>query len=77
MKERRGSQVESEAHISCVQTGANVSELFTEIAKTIPMDAIAPKPAAGAAGKKRQAGQAQDEQRVNLDGQQAKKGGCC
>lgn len=59
------------------KTGANVSELFTEIAKTIPMDAIAPKPAAGAAGKKRQAGQAQDEQRVNLDGQQAKKGGCC
>jgi hypothetical protein len=50
-----------------------VSELFTEIAKTIPIESPAPKPAAQAAGGRRAAGE-----QVNLgDAQQAKKGGCC
>ncbi|KAK1925466.1 ras family-domain-containing protein [Papiliotrema laurentii] len=59
------------------KTGANVAELFTEIAKTIPIESAAPKPAAGAgaAGARRQGG-GQDQ--VNLgEGQQAKRGGCC
>ncbi|WVR06077.1 hypothetical protein IAU60_003105 [Kwoniella sp. DSM 27419] len=59
--------------------GTNVSELFTEIAKTIPFDTIAPKPAAAQAGGRRSAGAAGDNgNNVNLgEGQQAKKGGCC
>lgn len=61
------------------KTGQNVGELFTDIAKAIPLDAIAPKPVAGAT--RRSAGNAQQSQesaQVNLgEGQQAKKGGCC
>lgn len=57
------------------KTGANVGEVFTEIAKTIPLDAASPKPAANTS---RNAGAAQTPERVNLDqGAQAKKGGCC
>jgi len=57
------------------KTGANVGEVFTEIAKTIPLDAASPKPAGNAS---RNAGAAQPQERVNLDqGAQAKKGGCC
>jgi len=54
--------------------GTNVNELFTEIAKTIPVESPAPKPAAGAAGRERREG------RVELEGDgaaPAKKGGCC
>jgi len=53
--------------------GTNVNELFTEIAKTIPVESPAPKPAPGAARERR-------EGRVELEGDgaaQAKKGGCC
>jgi len=56
------------------KTGTNVGEVFTEIAKAIPLDTIAPKPAAG---NKRAPASGQQE-RVELnEGQQAKKGGCC
>jgi len=55
----------------------NVGEVFTEIAKAIPLETIAPKPAAGAAGGRRAQG-TQEQNRVEL-GQEggAKKGGCC
>lgn len=62
------------------KTGTNVQEVFTEIAKTIPLDSIAPKPAAGAAQGRRSAANAAagDQARVDLgEGAQAKKGGCC
>lgn len=62
------------------KTGTNVQEVFTEIAKTIPLDSIAPKPAAGAAQGRRSAANAAagDAARVDLgEGAQAKKGGCC
>jgi len=54
--------------------GTNVNELFTEIAKTIPVESPAPKPAAGPAGRERREG------RVELEGDgaaPARKGGCC
>lgn len=54
------------------KVGTNVGELFTEIAKTIPIETAAPKPAQQAAGGRR------GEQQVDLDaGAEAKKGGCC
>lgn len=61
------------------KTGTNVQEVFTEIAKTIPLDSIAPKPAAGAQqGRRSAANAAADQNRVDLgEGAQAKKGGCC
>lgn len=62
------------------KTGTNVQEVFTEIAKTIPLDSIAPKPAAGAQQGRRSAANAAagDQARVDLgEGAQAKKGGCC
>jgi GTPase SAR1 family protein len=61
------------------KTGQNVGEVFTEIAKTIPLDVISPKPAQGQARRSAGGnGQGQDGANVNLgEGQQAKKGGCC
>lgn len=60
------------------QTGANVGEVFTEIAKAIPLETIPPKPAAGAAGGRRGAQGTQEQGRVELGQEgQAKKGGCC
>ncbi|KAL7419246.1 Vacuolar protein sorting-associated protein 21 [Cryptotrichosporon argae] len=62
------------------KTGLNVQDVFTEIAKTIPLDTIAPKPAAANARRSAGAGAAGAEQpgRVDLDAQAgAKKGGCC
>lgn len=60
------------------KTGANVGEVFTEIAKALPLETIAPKPPAGAAGGRRGAGGAQERESVELDQEaQAKKGGCC
>lgn len=61
------------------KTGTNVQEVITEIAKTIPLDSIAPKPAAGAQqGRRSAANAAADQNRVDLgEGAQAKKGGCC
>jgi len=57
------------------KTGTNVGEVFTEIAKTIPLDAATPKPSGNAS---RNSGAAQPQERVALDqGAQAKKGGCC
>jgi len=54
------------------KVGTNVGELFTEIAKTIPIEAAAPKPAQQAASSRR------GDQQVNLDGgAETKKGGCC
>ncbi|EIW72575.1 hypothetical protein TREMEDRAFT_66953 [Tremella mesenterica DSM 1558] len=57
------------------KVGTNVNEVFTEIAKAIPLDTISPKPAAAAQGARKPATQA--EGGVNLGEQQAKKGGCC
>lgn len=58
------------------KTGSNISELFTEIAKTIPIEtpaAAGAKAAAGTAGSRRSGGE-----QVNLgEGQQTKKAGCC
>jgi small GTP-binding protein len=62
------------------KTGTNVQDVFTEIAKTIPLDTIAPKPAAGGAQGRRSAANAAagENARVDLgEGQAAKKGGCC
>nr|XP_031858780.1 uncharacterized protein CI109_005876 [Kwoniella shandongensis]KAA5525852.1 hypothetical protein CI109_005876 [Kwoniella shandongensis] len=60
------------------KTGHNVGEVFTEIAKTIPFDTIAPKPAAGAQQPGRRNANGQEGGRVSLGAdQQAKKGGCC
>ncbi|ORY29353.1 putative GTPase [Naematelia encephala] len=62
------------------KTGANVSELFTEIAKTIPMESLAPKPAQGAAAAGGRGGRQEQGRGENVqlgEGQQAKKGGCC
>ncbi|WOO76710.1 Vacuolar protein sorting-associated protein 21 [Vanrija pseudolonga] len=62
------------------KTGTNVQDIFTEIAKTIPLDSIAPKPAAGGAQGRRSAANAAagDAARVELGGEAtAKKGGCC
>lgn len=70
------------------KTGKGVQEIFTEIAKNLPMDSIAPKnAAAGAAGtgpaSRRAAGAAganggQNGDRVNLNDQgQRARGGCC
>ncbi|KAL1413021.1 Vacuolar protein sorting-associated protein 21 [Vanrija albida] len=62
------------------KTGTNVQDIFTEIAKTIPLDSIAPKPAAGGAQGRRSAANAAagDAARVELGGDAAaKKGGCC
>jgi len=62
------------------KTGANVSELFTEIAKAIPVDTPQPKtPAGGAGAGRRGAGEAGEGRGgVNLErGEGAKKGGCC
>ncbi|RSH93009.1 hypothetical protein EHS25_008457 [Saitozyma podzolica] len=61
------------------KTGQNVGEVFTEIAKTIPLDVISPKPAQGQARRSAGGnGQGQDGANVSLgEGQQAKKGGCC
>jgi len=56
------------------KTGMNVGEVFTEIAKTIPLDTIAPKAPAG--NKRTPAGQQPERVELN-EGQQAKKGGCC
>lgn len=71
-----GSKLRAIKSANDVQTGANVSELFTEIAKTIPIEAAQPKPAAGAAAGNRRSGAGQEQ--VNLgEGQQGKKGGCC
>lgn len=69
------------------KTGQNVQDVFTEIgeslpeastddiAKTIPLDSIAPKPAAPAG--RRSAANAAAENRVDLGEGAAKKGGCC
>ncbi|GMK57736.1 hypothetical protein CspeluHIS016_0405700 [Cutaneotrichosporon spelunceum] len=62
------------------KTGTNVQDVFTEIAKTIPLDTIAPKPATGGAQGRRSAANAAagENARVDLgEGQAAKKGGCC
>ncbi|RSH88308.1 uncharacterized protein EHS24_000844 [Apiotrichum porosum] len=62
------------------KAGTNVQDVFTEIAKTIPLDTITPKPAAGGAQNRRSAANAAagDASAVNLgDGAAAKKGGCC
>ncbi|CAK9785041.1 ras-domain-containing protein [Cutaneotrichosporon oleaginosum] len=62
------------------KTGTNVQDVFTEIAKTIPLDTIAPKPAAGGAQGRRSAANAAagENARVDLgEGQAAKRGGCC
>ncbi|CAD6590185.1 MAG: hypothetical protein TREMPRED_005629 [Tremellales sp. Tagirdzhanova-0007] len=60
------------------KTGANVGEIFTEIAKAIPLETAAPKPAAGAAAGRRGAAATQEPGRVELGQEgQAKKGGCC
>ncbi|KAI9638188.1 ras family-domain-containing protein [Dioszegia hungarica] len=59
------------------KTGQNVGDLFTEIAKTIPIDTIAPKPVP-AGRRSGAANAAQTDGNVNLgEGSQAKKGGCC
>ncbi|BEJ17643.1 hypothetical protein CspHIS471_0610440 [Cutaneotrichosporon sp. HIS471] len=62
------------------KTGTKVQDVFTEIAKAIPLDTIAPKPAAGSAQGRRSAANAAagENARVDLgEGQAAKKGGCC
>ncbi|KAK4686042.1 hypothetical protein P7C73_g4093, partial [Tremellales sp. Uapishka_1] len=60
------------------KTGLNVGEVFTEIAKTIPLDTAGPKPpAATAAGRRSAANGSTEPGRVALDGEVAKKGGCC
>ncbi|KAH8084689.1 GTP-binding protein ypt5 [Filobasidium floriforme] len=67
------------------KTGKGVQEIFTEIAKNLPMDSIAPKstPAGSNAGSRRAAGAAgsggaNDGNRVNLGEQtQKRQGGCC
>ncbi|ORX37375.1 ras family-domain-containing protein [Kockovaella imperatae] len=60
------------------KTGANVSELFTEIAKNIP-DETPTKPAAaqGQAGRRNGARQGADSGVDLGERQQGKKGGCC
>lgn len=57
------------------KTGVNVGEVFTEIAKTIPLDTATPKPAATGV---KNASARQGQEGVNLgDDGQAKKAGCC
>jgi len=59
------------------KTGQNVGEVFTEIAKTIPLDTLTPKPTP-AGRRSGTAPAANGEGNVSLgEGQQAKKGGCC